>query len=29
MPAFKYGGRPLVGFVAASKHLSLFPFSPR
>lgn len=28
MPAFKYRGRPLIGFVAAKKHLSLFPFSP-
>ncbi len=29
MPAFRYGGRPLVGFVAARNHLSLFPFSPQ
>ena len=28
MPALKYHKRPLVGFVAAKKHLSLFPFSP-
>ena len=28
MPALKYNKRPLVGFVAAKKHLSLFPFSP-
>ncbi len=28
MPALKYNMRPLVGFVAAKKHLSLFPFSP-
>ena len=28
MPAFKFAGRPLVGFVAAKQHLSLFPFSP-
>jgi uncharacterized protein YdhG (YjbR/CyaY superfamily) len=28
MPAFLVGGRPLLGFRAAKKHLSLFPFSP-
>ena len=28
MPALRYNKRPLVGFVAAKKHLSLFPFSP-
>ena len=28
MPAFIYAGRPLLGFRAAQKHLSLFPFSP-
>jgi len=28
MPALKYNKRPLVGFVAAKKHLSLLPFSP-
>jgi uncharacterized protein YdhG (YjbR/CyaY superfamily) len=28
MPAFKYNGRPLLGFRAAKDHLSLFPFSP-
>ena len=28
MPALKYNKRPLIGFVAARKHLSLFPFSP-
>jgi uncharacterized protein YdhG (YjbR/CyaY superfamily) len=28
MPAFIYGGRPLLGFRAAKKHLSIFPFSP-
>jgi uncharacterized protein YdhG (YjbR/CyaY superfamily) len=28
MPALKYNKRSLVGFVAAKKHLSLFPFSP-
>jgi uncharacterized protein YdhG (YjbR/CyaY superfamily) len=28
MPAFRYAGRPLLGFRAASKHLSVFPFSP-
>jgi len=28
MPAFIYAGRPLLGFRAAKKHLSLFPFSP-
>lgn len=26
IPAFKYKGRPLIGFRAAKKHLSLFPF---
>jgi uncharacterized protein YdhG (YjbR/CyaY superfamily) len=28
MPAFKYHQRPLVGFISAANHLSLFPFSP-
>jgi uncharacterized protein YdhG (YjbR/CyaY superfamily) len=28
MPAFIYAGRPLLGFRAAKKHLSIFPFSP-
>jgi uncharacterized protein YdhG (YjbR/CyaY superfamily) len=28
MPAFIYEGRPLLGFRAAKKHLSVFPFSP-
>jgi uncharacterized protein YdhG (YjbR/CyaY superfamily) len=28
MPAFLYEGRPLLGFRAAKKHLSVFPFSP-
>jgi uncharacterized protein YdhG (YjbR/CyaY superfamily) len=28
MPAFLYAGRPLLGFRAAQKHLSIFPFSP-
>jgi uncharacterized protein YdhG (YjbR/CyaY superfamily) len=28
MPALKASGKPLIGFVAAQRHLSLFPFSP-
>jgi uncharacterized protein YdhG (YjbR/CyaY superfamily) len=28
VPAFIYAGRPLLGFNAAKKHLSIFPFSP-
>jgi uncharacterized protein YdhG (YjbR/CyaY superfamily) len=28
MPAFRYGGKPLLGFHAAKRHLSLHPFSP-
>ena len=28
MPAFKYNNKPLLGFIVAKKHLSLFPFSP-
>jgi uncharacterized protein YdhG (YjbR/CyaY superfamily) len=28
MPAFIRSGRPLLGFRAAKKHLSVFPFSP-
>ena len=28
MPAFKVNKRPLIGFITAKKHLSLFPFSP-
>ncbi len=27
VPAFIYAGRPLLGFSAAKRHLSLFPFS--
>jgi uncharacterized protein YdhG (YjbR/CyaY superfamily) len=28
VPAYLYGGRPLLGFRAAKRHLSVFPFSP-
>jgi uncharacterized protein YdhG (YjbR/CyaY superfamily) len=28
MPAYLHAGRPLLGFRAAKKHLSVFPFSP-
>jgi uncharacterized protein YdhG (YjbR/CyaY superfamily) len=28
MPAFLLGGRPLLGFRAAERHVSVFPFSP-
>jgi uncharacterized protein YdhG (YjbR/CyaY superfamily) len=28
MPALKLDGKPLIGIVAAAKHLSVFPFSP-
>lgn len=28
MPAFRYRGRPLVGFAAHRAHLGLYPFSP-
>ena len=28
MPAFRYKGRPLLGFSAAKAHLNLHPFSP-
>ena len=28
MPAFRYDGRPLIGFTASKAHLSLHPFSP-
>ena len=28
VPAFIFAGRPLLGFGAAKKHLSIFPFSP-
>lgn len=28
MPALKLDDKPLVGVVAAAKHLSVFPFSP-
>lgn len=28
MPAFKYRGRPVLGFTARKNHLSLHPFSP-
>ena len=27
MPAFRYAGRPLLGFRASKKHLSIHPFS--
>ena len=27
VPAFIYAGRPLLGFSAVKKHLSIFPFS--
>ena len=28
MPAFKVKGKPLLGFTASQRHLSLHPFSP-
>jgi uncharacterized protein YdhG (YjbR/CyaY superfamily) len=28
LPAFRYRGKPLLGFAATKKHLSLYPFSP-
>lgn len=28
MPAFKYRGRPVLGFTARKNHLSIHPFSP-
>ena len=28
MAAFRYRGKPLLGFKAAKDHLSVFPFSP-
>jgi uncharacterized protein YdhG (YjbR/CyaY superfamily) len=28
MPALRYAGRPLLGFRAAKRHLSVYPFSP-
>ena len=28
MPAFKYRGRPVLGFTVSKRHLSLHPFSP-
>ena len=28
MPAFLHGGRPLIGFNAAKRHLTIAPFSP-
>jgi uncharacterized protein YdhG (YjbR/CyaY superfamily) len=28
MPAFRYKRRPLLGFRAGKRHLSVFPFSP-
>jgi uncharacterized protein YdhG (YjbR/CyaY superfamily) len=28
MPAFRYKGKPLLGFAALKEHMSLFPFSP-
>ena len=29
MAALRYKHKPLIGFRAATKHLSIFPFSPR
>lgn len=29
LPAFRYHGKPLLGFAAAKGHLSLYPFSPQ
>jgi uncharacterized protein YdhG (YjbR/CyaY superfamily) len=28
LPAFRYRGKPLLGFAATAHHLSLYPFSP-
>jgi uncharacterized protein YdhG (YjbR/CyaY superfamily) len=28
MPALRYKKKPLLGFIAAKNHLSIFPFSP-
>ena len=28
IPAWRFKGKPLLGFVAAKNHLSLYPFSP-
>jgi uncharacterized protein YdhG (YjbR/CyaY superfamily) len=28
MPAFRYRGKPLLGFAVHSRHLGLYPFSP-
>jgi uncharacterized protein YdhG (YjbR/CyaY superfamily) len=28
VPAFLVGGRPLLGFRASARHLSVYPFSP-
>jgi len=28
MPALWFGGKPLLGFRAATKHLAVYPFSP-
>ena len=28
MPALRYRNKPLIGVVAAARHLSVFPFSP-
>jgi uncharacterized protein YdhG (YjbR/CyaY superfamily) len=28
MAALRWSGKPLIGFRAASRHLSIFPFSP-
>lgn len=28
MPAFRWGGKPLLGFRASAKHLAVYPFSP-
>ena len=29
MPALRYKKKPLLGFIAAKNHLSVFPFSPQ
>ncbi len=29
VPAFRYKGKPLLGFAATKDHLSLYPFSPQ
>ncbi len=28
LPAFRFRGKPLLGFAATKQHLSLYPFSP-